>query len=228
MIGDTINPVFREETPVKRMHVVGIVAATLALFAASASACTFTFSYDSISAPIGTVGDVGIRVQKTHARCTMTSMDEYKIDGEGIQILGETAWEDLGGGLYEKWVRVSLAEAGDGALRISKTCTKEGYEEKILPIAVLVPEEDAAWAAAWSGEYPFDEPSGVDSVLDAVAVSDETLSVGGLTLALPAGAELPSAFPETVRVFFAASEGEPIALLLVGEGLFVRFEHLIG
>jgi len=228
MIGDTINPVFREEIRVKRMHVVGIAAATLALFAASASACTFTFSYDSISAPIGTAGDVGIRVQKTHTRCTMTSMDEYKIDGEGIQILGETAWEDLGGSLYEKWVRISLAEAGDGALRISKTCTKEGYEEKILPVAVLVPEEDAAWATAWNGEYPFDEPVNVDSVLDAVAVSDETLSVGGLTLALPAGAELPNAFPETVRVFFAAGEGEPIALLLVGEGLFVRFDHLIG
>lgn len=211
----------------KRIHAVWIAAAMFALFAVSASACTFTFSYASISAPIGTVGEIGIRVQKTHARCTLSSMDEYVIDGDGIQILGETPWEDLGGDLYEKWVKISLAEEGDGFLRISKTCTKEGYEEAILPITVLSPGEGAAWEAAWNGEYPFEGADGVSSVIDRVAVDGNALSVGGLTLALPDGATLPSALPETIRVFYANAEDQPVALLLVGEGLFVRFDHLI-
>jgi len=212
----------------KRVHAASMTAALLALFALSASACTFAFSYESISAPIGTVGDVGIRVQKTHARCTLSSMNDYLIDGEGIQILGETAWEDLGGDLYEKWVQISLSEEGEGALRISKTCTKEGYEEKVLPITSLAPDEGAAWATAWNGEYPFDAPANVENVLDTVAVSDGTLAVGGLTFALSDGIALPSELPETVRIFYMNAASEPVALLLVGEGLFVRFDHLVG
>ena len=124
----------------KRIYVTFAVLSLLALFAVSASACDFYFNYESISAPIGTVGDVGVRVQKTHAKCTLSSMDDYMIDGEGIQILGETAWEDLGGDLYEKWVQISLSEEGDGFLRISKTCTKEGYQEEVLPITSLAPD----------------------------------------------------------------------------------------
>ena len=78
----------------KRVYVAFAALSLLALFTLSASACEFYFSYESISAPIGTVGEIGIRVQKTHAKCTLSSMDDYAIDGEGIQILGETAWED--------------------------------------------------------------------------------------------------------------------------------------
>lgn len=211
----------------RRMTMVVVAAALLAAFAMSAGACTFTFNYESISAPIGTVGEIGVRVQKTHAKCTLSSMDDYVIDGEGIQILGETAWEDLGGGLYEKWVQVSLSQEGDGFLRISKNCTKEGYEEKVLPITSLAPDEDAVWTSAWEGEYPLESPEDVVSVLDAVTVGDGSLEVAGRTLALPEGAVLPEELPETVRVFYAEIDGRPVALLLVGEGMFVRFDHLI-
>jgi len=228
MIGGSGTSTLGEENLVRRNYVVWMAAALLAFLAVSAGACTFTFSYESVFAPIGTVGEIGIRVQKTHARCTLSSMDEYLIDGVGIQILGETSWEDLGGNLYEKWVQISLAEEGDGALRISKTCTKEGYQEKVLPITSLAPDEDAAWTMAWNGEYPFDEPTDTNSVLDSAIVNDGTMAVGGLTLALPDGAALPSRLPETVRVFYSDVTGEPIALLLLGEGLFVRFDHLAG
>jgi len=211
----------------KRIRVLSIALAALTLLALSASACTFTFSYESISAPIGTVGEVGIRVQKTHAKCTLSSMDEYVIDGDGIQILGETPWEDLGGDLYEKWVQISLAEEGDGFLRISKTCTKEGYEEKVLPTAILAPDGEAVWTAAWNGAYPFDEPEAVASVLDRVFLTDGSLEVGDLTIALPEGAVLPTELPESARVFYADDGGRPVALLLVGDGVFVRFDHLL-
>ena len=211
----------------KRIYIAVGALVALALFALSVGACTFYFNYESISAPIGTVGEIGIRVQKTHAQCTLSSMDEYVIDGEGIQILGETAWEDLGGGLYEKWVQVSLSREGDGTLRISKTCTKEGYEEKVLPITVLPPDEDAVWTSAWEGEYPFESSEDVVSVLDVVMVGEGSLEVAGRTLALPEGAVLPSELPATVRVFYAEIAGQPVALLLVGDGMFVRFDHLI-
>ena len=211
----------------KRVYVAFAALTLLALFAVSASACDFYFSYESISAPIGTVGEVGIQVQKTHAKCTLSSMDDYVIDGEGIQILGETAWEDLGGNLYEKWVQISLSEEGDGFLRISKTCTKEGYEEKVLPITILAPDESAVWTVAWDGEYPFEASADVVSVLASAGVSDGSLEVDGLALTLPDGAVLPNDLPESVRVFYAEIEGRSVALLLVGEGLFVRFDHLI-
>ena len=211
----------------KRIYIAVGALVALALFALSVGACTFYFNYESISAPIGTVGEIGIRVQKTHAQCTLSSMDDYVIDGEGIQILGETAWEDLGGGLYEKWVRVSLAQEGDGFLRISKNCTKEGYQEKLLPITSLGADEDAVWTSAWQGEYPFESPEDVVSVLDVVTVRDASLEVAGQTLALPEGAAVPDDLPGTVRVFYAEIAGRPVALLLVGDGMFVRFDHLI-
>jgi len=211
----------------KRVYVAFAALPLLALFTLTASACEFYFSYESISAPIGTVGEIGIRVQKTHANCTLSSKDDYVIDGEGIQILGGTAWEDLGGSLYEKWVQVSLSQEGDGFLRISKTCTKEGYEEKVLPISTLAPDEDAVWTLAWNGEYPFESPGDVASVLDVVTVGDGSLEVAGRTLALPEGAVLPDELPESVRVFYVEIAGQPVALLLVGDGMFVRFDHLI-
>ena len=127
------------------------------LLSLGVSACSFQFSYQSISAPLGTVGDVGIQVQKTHNNCVLSSMDEYLIEGRGVQILGETVWEDLGGGLYEKWVQLSLATLGDGSLTISKTCIKDGYEEKVLPILTQSAEAaDAVWMLAWNGTYPFE------------------------------------------------------------------------
>jgi hypothetical protein len=202
--------------------------ALVALFSVGASACTYTFSYDSIAAPIGTVGDIGIRVQKTHNNCTLSSMDEYAIEGQGIQILGETSWEYLGSNVYEKWVQVSLSEVGDGTLKISKTCTKEGYEEKLLPIAILPAEQDdGLWATAWAGTYPFDDPSGVVSVLGAPAVQDGRLMVDGVAVILPSSVVVPEVLPATVRLFTTQFDGETIALLLVGDGLFLRLDHLV-
>jgi len=211
----------------KRVTLVG-VAILLAAFALSASACEFYFNYESIAAPIGTVGEIGIRVQKTHAKCTLSSMDEYIIDGEGIQILGETAWEDLGGDLYEKWVQVSLAEEGDGFLRISKDCTKEGYQEAVLSITALAPDEEALWTTAWAGEYPFDAADDVVSVLGEATVGEGTLGVDDQLISLPQGASLPEALPEALRVFYSDVDGSPTVLLLVGDGLFLRFDHLLG
>jgi hypothetical protein len=202
--------------------------ALVVLFSVGTSACTYTFSYDSVSAPIGTVGDIGIHVQKTHNNCTLSSMDEYAIEGQGIQILGETGWEYLGSNVYEKWVQVSLSEMGDGTLKISKTCTKEGYEEKLLPITSLPAEqEDGLWAAAWAGAYPFDAPGDVASVLGAPVVQDGRLMVDGVAVTLPPSVTVPEVLPATVRLFTTVSSGETVAILLVGAGLFFRLDHVV-
>jgi|GEM_PF-673768 len=206
----------------------GTVVGMLSSLALSASACTFLFSYASIEAPIGTVGEVGIRIQKTHANCTLSSMDDYNIEVIGIQLLGETSWENLGGGLYEKWVQISLAVVGDGSLKISKTCTKEGYEEKVLPITSLVPESsDALWSQAWNGVYPFDEPGDVREAYGAPIVHDGTLAVGALSILLPTNMQLPDPLPESVRLYALYDSGSVFPLLLVGDDVFYRFDHLI-
>lgn len=206
----------------------GMIVGMLGMLAFSASACTFQFNYASIEAPIGTVGEVGIQVQKTHNKCTLSSMDDYVIEGSGIQILGETAWEDKGGGLYEKWVQVSLSTLGSGELKISKTCAKEGYEEKILPISTLATDSsDAIWTQAWNGAYPFDESGDIRSSLGSPSIENGVLIVGDLTVSLPSTLQLPEPLPDSVRLFALYSAGEALPLLLVGENVFFRFDHLI-
>lgn len=114
----------------------------MAIVSFPALACEFSFNYDRIEAPIGTVGEIGVRVEKTHRRCTMDDSLDYQFDWEGIQILGETDWEEIGPQLYEKWFQVSLSSIGEGFLKISKDCSKEGYEEAVLSITVTEGDED--------------------------------------------------------------------------------------
>lgn len=207
---------------------IATTAVLISLFSLGASACDFYFSYDSISAPIGTVGDIGIQVHKTHAKCTLSSMDEYVIEGIGVQFLGETDWVDKGGGLYEKWIQVSLAEVGDGAVRISKTCTKEGYEEKVLPIAAQPAEAaEAVWVQAWNGTYPFEVSGDITSAVGAPVIEDRTLTVDGLTVTLAEGIVLPESLPDSVRLYALRTDNAISALLLVGDGLLIRFDHLL-
>ncbi|MBC7170491.1 hypothetical protein H5T54_06160 [Candidatus Bipolaricaulota bacterium] len=191
--------------------------------------CDFVFSYKSITAPVGTWGEVGIRVYKTHANCTLPSPYAYDITTAGVQILGETPWVEVERNVIEKWVLLSLGEVGDGYLKISKTCAKEGYEEGVLPIQVTAPTTDGVWSQAWNGTYPFEIPPGytLASVAGDAGVSGDVLSVGGDSFALPSvppalvGRTLP------VRLFYVTRGGEPFPLLIVGEGLFWRYDPLL-
>lgn len=108
----------------------------LAWSSSSALACDFYFNYEKIKAPVGTTGEVGVQVVKTHNRCTMEDPLGYSFDGENIQILAETEWEKVDSNVYQKWLRITLTSPGEGFLRISATCSKEGYQEAILPVLV--------------------------------------------------------------------------------------------
>ncbi|HEU68166.1 MAG TPA: hypothetical protein ENN53_02935, partial [Candidatus Acetothermia bacterium] len=153
----------------------------------TALGCEFMFSYRSLTAPLGASGEVGIRVVKTHANCTLPNPYDYQLSARGVQVLGETSWTEVQPNVIEKWVLISLAEVGDGYLKVSKTCTKEGYEEGLLPITVTAPAPDGVWAQAWNGTYPFTLPEGyaVASVVGTAVVKDGVVVLEGRTFALP-------------------------------------------
>jgi len=214
----------------KGRFAIPILAAMAALAVTlSTAACQFSFSFERIEAPLGTVGEIGVRVQKEHNNCTLPSMDDYQFDWGNIQILGETAWEEIGPSLYEKWFRVSLSQIGEGYLTISKDCTKEGYEEATLSVTVLEPMAEGAWREAYEGVYPFADPTAgvVESAIGEAVFVEGTLLIGQLAVELPYN---PVGFDGglgRVRVFYmGASEGTVIPLLMVSETFFLRFDHL--
>ena len=215
-----------KKTAVALATTIGLLA-----IAATAIACEFQFNYSEISAPLGTVGEIGVRVQKTHNNCTLSSMDDYQFSWENLQLLGETEWEEVGPNLYEKWFQVSLSQIGDGYLKISKDCTKEGYDEAILPITVLEPTEEGIWHQAYEGAYPLEVPEigTLESVMGGGVVIEGTLTIDQLAIELPV---VPTGFDGElglVRLFFTTTSDEEIApLLIASEQFFLRFDHLVG
>lgn len=55
---------------------------------------------------------------------------------------------------------------------------------------------------------------------------DSQLSVAGLTVNIPDGIELPDDLPTSVRLFTTTTDDGLFAVLLVGDGLFLRFDHI--
>ena len=216
----------------KKRFIVGALAAAIGLAAVvvGVSACEFLFNYDEITAPLSTVGEIGVRVQKTHNNCTLPSMEDYHFTWENIQVLGEIPWEEVGTNLYEKWFQVSLSQTGDGHLMISKDCTKEGYQEAVLPISVFAPDEEGLWQQAHAGAYPLEVPEGgdVETIFGDAAYADGVLTVGGVAVELVLA---PGNFDDDLgemRLFFMGLDtGEATLLLLVSEHQFLRFDHLI-
>jgi len=164
-----------------------LVLIGLILGAFAVSACDFTFNYDEITAPVGTVGEIGVRVQKTHDNCTMTDQLDYQFAWENLQVIGETPWEEVGPQLYEKWFKVSLSALGEGFLKISKTCSKEGYEEAILTVTVTEGAADGAFLQSLSGTYPFEVETdlSIKTVVGAVHLAEELLTIDDLQVSLP-------------------------------------------
>ena len=206
-----------------------LVFVGLLLGAFAVSACDFTFNYDEITAPVGTVGEIGVRVQKTHNNCTMADPFDYQFAWENLQILGETPWEEVGPQLYEKWFKVSLSAPREGFLKISKTCSKEGYEEAVLPITVTEGAADGPFLQALSGTYPFELTAdlSVNTVVGAVHLAGELLTIGDLQVLLPT---IPIGLEDYLgeACLYYTSGGERTEpLLLVSEDFLYRFDHLV-
>ncbi len=199
------------------------------LGAFAVSACDFTFNYDEITAPMGTVGEIGVRVQKTHNNCTMTDPLDYQFAWENLQILGETPWEEVGPQLYEKWFKVSLSAPGEGFLKISKTCSKEGYEEAVLPVTVIEGAADGPFLQALSGTYPFELEAdlSVETVVGAVHLEEGLLTIDDLQVLLPT---IPIGLEDYLgeaRLYYTSGGERTEPLLLVSEDFLYRFDHLV-
>jgi hypothetical protein len=206
-----------------------LVLTGLLLGAVAVSACDFTFNYDEITAPVGTVGEIGVRVQKTHNNCTMADPFDYQFAWENLQILGETSWEEVGPQLYEKWFKVSLSAPGEGFLKISKTCSKEGYEEAILPVTVTEGAADGPFLQALSGTYPFALAAdlSIKTVVGAVYLAEGLLTIGDLQVLLPT---IPIGLKDYLgeaRLYYTTGGERTEPLLLVSEDFLYRFDHLV-
>ncbi|MEA1964059.1 MAG: hypothetical protein U9O41_02915 [Candidatus Aerophobetes bacterium] len=209
------------------LTIASLAGALLFLIATPALACDFRFSYERINAPMGTTGEVGVQVEKTHKRCTMDDPLDYQFEGEHIQILGESQWEKVDSRVYEKYLLVSLSSPGEGFLRISCTCSKEGYQEATLPI--LVTEGSKTWEAAWEGGYPYtaELDREIQSTVGEPELDKNSLTLGSLKLELPYIPEELRGYSESVRVFYTEEKKQIHPLLLVSEDFFLRFDQYL-
>jgi hypothetical protein len=203
--------------------------ALISLFPVSrtVAACDFTFNYDQITASVGTVGEIGVRVQKTHNNCTLADPLDYQFAWENLQILGETEWEEVGAQLYEKWFKVSLSAPGEGFLKISKTCSKEGYEEAILPVTVTEGTEDGVFLQALAGTYPseLEGDLSVKTVVGLIRLEGDLLTVSDVQILLPTIPAGLKDYQGEARLYYTLKEGGLAPLLLVSKDFLYRFDH---
>lgn len=176
-----------------------------------------------------TVGEIGVRVQKTHKNCTMEDPLDYQFAWENIQIIGETQWEEIDPFLYEKWFNVSLSVPGEEFLKISKTCSKEGHEEAVLPITVTRGAEDGVFMQALSGTYPFAAPTDltVESVIGLIELDEGLLAVNDVSMSLPLSMSAVDGYEGKVRLYYVVDKARIEPLLLVSDGFFYRFDYLL-
>jgi hypothetical protein len=205
-----------------------LVLVGLLLGSLVAVACDFTFNYDQITASVGTVGEIGVRVQKTHNNCTLADPLDYQFAWENLQILGETEWEEVGAQLYEKWFKVSLSAPGEGFLKISKTCSKEGYEEAILPVTVTEGTEDGVFLQALAGTYPFELPADfvIGTVVGSIRIEGDLLTVSDVQILLPTVPAGLKDYQGEAHLYYTLKEGRLAPLLLVSKDFLYRFDHL--
>lgn len=213
----------------KKTFLITIFSVLLLLFVGTqfSLACEFTFNYESIKAPQGTVGDIGIRVYKTHNNCTLQTMDEYNFESEKIQILEESEWQEVERDVYEKWFKVLLSEKGDGYILIWKECSKEGYQEEKLPIKIEGSKEEVEQAI--SGDYPYDIDMEISSINGNIKYKENEFVIADFKLLLPEqnlsvdNIEAIQNYKKPVYVFYNNKEDNKI-LLIAGEDIYYRFD----
>ena len=193
-------------------------------------ACEFSFNYERIEAPVGTEGKIGVQVEKTHARCTMEDTLDYQFDWEHIQILGETDWEETTSEVYQKWFWVSLSSPGEGFLKISKTCSKEGYEEAVLPVIVTKGEETGIWKSALEGKlsyssYPWELETETENILGKIYLEKDILKIENLEMKLPILLPELVDYQESSRIYYIISDKKSVPLLIVSDDFYLRFDQ---
>lgn len=202
-----------------KLWVPGYLILIILLSILPGEACEFYFNYQEVKAPLGVTGTIGIRVRKDHQDCTMEGMD-YQLEWANIQVIEETPWEEIGTALYEKQLQVVLSQIGSGYLSISKDCSREGYQEKQLPITVVAGGEN--WEKAIGETYPYPREENIYSQKGPFEINETSIIIGDTIILLP---EIPPALNSCegpIVVYYIQSESNK-ALLIAGEEIFFPF-----
>ncbi|AKI96662.1 hypothetical protein [Kosmotoga pacifica] len=199
-----------------------LLALLVSTFALS---CVFNFEPEVLSGNVGDIVIVRVDVEKTHRRCTLDSMDDYHFEFENVQVLGETPWNQVDEYNYQKWFKLCLSEAGEGFVKIWKNCTKEGYDEAILPITIS--ENVEVLEKIREGIVPFDTPLNVENPMVESFYQSEEKTIDKITLKdiefeLPIEIHLSEG---DVYVLYSKDYMYPIAV--AGRDFFYRFDYYI-
>ncbi len=195
------------------------------ILAAVSLSCEFTFSQEDLSGELGSEAIIKVTIHRDHNNCTMKSMDDYKFEFQNVQLIKETAWKEVSRLTYEKWMIISLSNVGEGYVKIWKVCSKQGYEEGLLPVSVL-PRENLIEDIA-SGKFPFDSPiTKVELKSSKTAVISNTeidrVLAGSSTLRLPYSVQV---LKGEMIVLFRDPKEFPV--LIAGEGYIYRFDQFL-
>ena len=122
-----------------------------------------------------------------------------------------------------------MSVPGDGFLKISKTCSKEGDEEAVLPITVTQGENGDVFMEALAGTYPFEVPMGLslESTIGSVQFDGELLTVNDVSMSLPLNLLAAEGYEGEARMYYAVDEAGIEPLLLVSDAFFYRFDYLL-
>ena len=187
--------------------------------------CEFSFSQEDLAGELGSEALIKVTIHRDHNNCTMKSMDDYKFEFQNVQLIKETAWKEVARLTYEKWMIVSLSNVGEGYVKIWKVCSKQGYEEGLLPVVVQPRAtllEDIA-----SGKFPFDSPiTKIELKSSKATVSSnaeiDRVIAGSSTLSLPYSVQVEKG---EMIVLFRDPKESPV--LIYGEGYMYRFDQFL-
>jgi len=214
------------------MIILFIINLMLITFSMTGSACEFYFNYQEVKAPLGTVGTIAVRVLKEHNDCELKGMDEYMFEWGNVQILQQTDWEEINNNLYQKQFQIILSEKGTGYFLISKDCTREGYDEKRIPVTILKGGE--IWNTAYNEKFPYEDIDiSLKSTEGNFTLKENTLIINdhnyiindNHNYQLSAVLDTLKEYPEKIKIYYIQIENENHVILITSETFFYRFDQ---
>ncbi len=206
-----------------RLLLLIILVTSFTLFTTpSVQACTFIFNHQRIEATLGTTGTVAVRVLIDHNDCTLEGgIDGMQFGWENVQVLATTPWKEVSKDLYERSFQVSLSNIGAGHFMIFKDCSREGYDELVLPIQVLA--GGTIWDTAFNGKYPYTTPDEPDFIKSTFTIVGQDLINSELSINVPVAVPVTNNVNTEIAVYYRQKDDAKKAILIVGPDFYYRF-----
>ncbi len=194
-------------------------------------ACDFHFEPSVYTGKLGDTFVLTVTVVKTHRNCVIT-MEDYDFEFDKVQVIGITPWNEVSSGRYERKFLLSLSAIGEGFVKISKNCSKAGYEEEIMKVKIL--ENPDLIKKVLNKEIPFETKLTVkkeDLLLkelfyeskDKKEITLDKLQIDNIIFKLPFKITLPT--NEKIYVLFTKDYKYPI--LIASKEVFYRYDVYI-